>query len=136
MHFRSAMAFVPAACGVLAICSVGRPGGSRTTSTEQLSRQLFGHMSNLIFAVVTIGNVHLAVMLGALAVVSLQVRVRPAVRGWLSVAQLVTRLAASRPAPPASESDVVQITPGFASTRKLRWPELASASAPGICAQD
>lgn len=43
-------------------------------------------MSDLMFAVLTIGNVPLAVMLSAVAVVSLQAKAFPVWLGWLSVA--------------------------------------------------
>jgi len=52
-------------------------------------------MSDLMFAVLTIGNFPIAVMLIATAVVSLQTKALPAWLGWLSVGTAAAHLAAA-----------------------------------------
>lgn len=54
-----------------------------------------GPMSDLMFAVLTIGNIPIAVMLIATAVVSLQAKAFPAWLGWLSVGTAAAHLAAA-----------------------------------------
>jgi hypothetical protein len=54
-----------------------------------------GPMSDLMFAVLTIGNIPIAVMLIATAVVSLQTKALPAWLGWLSVGTAAAHLAAA-----------------------------------------
>jgi len=62
------------------------------TPADQLPQELVGAMSDLMFAVLTIGNVPLAVMLSAVAAVSLQAKAFPAWLGWLSAAAAAAHL--------------------------------------------
>lgn len=62
---------------------------------DEVPTAVAGPMSDLMFAVLTIGNIPIAVMLIATAVVSLQTKALPAWLGWLSVGTAAAHLAAA-----------------------------------------
>jgi hypothetical protein len=62
------------------------------TSVSEVPPGLVGTMSDLMFALLTIGNVPLAVLLGATGVLSLQAKAFPAWLGWLSLVAAATHL--------------------------------------------
>lgn len=62
------------------------------TSVSEAPPDLVGTMSDLMFALLTVGNVPLAVLLGATGMLSLQAKAFPAWLGWLSLVAAATHL--------------------------------------------
>jgi len=62
---------------------------------DEVPTAVVGPMSDLMFAVLTIGNIPFAVMLIATAVVSLRTKAFPAWLGWLSAGTAAVHLAAA-----------------------------------------
>jgi hypothetical protein len=62
------------------------------SSVSEVLPELVGTMSDLMFALLTIGNVPLAVLLGATGVLSLQAKAFPTWLGWLSLVTAATHL--------------------------------------------